>query len=99
MSTMEIRIQSLKFDADQKLIDYVEKKVAKIEKFDDAITNVDVVLSLLEKPENKAVKLQVSVPGETLVVERTSKTFEEAVTEAADTMKERLVRNKEKRGE
>lgn len=99
MSTMEIRIQSLKFDADQKLIDYVEKKVAKIEKFDETITNVDVVLSLLEKPENKAVKLQVAVPGETLVVERTAKTFEEAVTEAADTMKERLVRNKEKRYE
>lgn len=96
---MEIRIQSLKFDADQKLIDYVEKKVAKIEKFDETITNVDVVLSLLEKPENKAVKLQVAVPGETLVVERTAKTFEEAVTEAADTMKERLVRNKEKRYE
>ena len=99
MSTMEIRIQSLKFDADQKLIDYVEKKVAKIEKFDETITNVDVVLSLLEKPENKAVKLQVAVPGETLVVERTAKTFEEAVTEAADTMKECLVRNKEKRYE
>ena len=95
--TMEIRIQSLKFDADQKLIDYVEKKVSKIEKFADSITSAEVVLSLLEKPENKAVKLQVAVPGETLVVERTAKTFEEAVTEAADIMKERLVRNKEKK--
>ena len=94
---MEIRIQSLKFDADQKLIDYVEKKVAKIEKFADNITSAEVVLSLLEKPENKAAKLQVAVPGETLVVERTAKTFEEAVTEAADIMKERLVRNKEKK--
>ncbi|MBQ8022512.1 MAG: ribosome-associated translation inhibitor RaiA [Bacteroidales bacterium] len=96
---MEIRIQSLKFDADQKLIDYVEKKVAKIERFDDNITSVEVVLSLMEKPENKAVKLQVAVPSETLVVERTAKSFEEAVTEAVDIMKERLVRNKEKRYE
>ena len=96
---MEIRIQSLKFDADQKLIDYVGKKVAKIEKFDDSITSVEVVLSLLEKPDNKSVKLQVAVPGETLVVERTAKTFEEATTEAADIMKERLVRNKEKKSE
>lgn len=96
---MEIRIQSLKFDADQKLIDYVEKKVSKIEKFDDDITSAEVVLSLMEKPENKSVKLQVAVPSETLVVERTSKTFEEAVTEAVDVMKERLVRSKEKRYE
>lgn len=94
---MEIRIQSLKFDADQKLIDYVEKKVSKIDKFDDNITSAEVVLSLMEKPDNKSVKLQVAVPGETLVVERTSKTFEEAVTEAVDVMKERLVRNKEKK--
>ena len=96
---MEIRIQSLKFDADQKLIDYVEKKVAKIERFDDNITSVEVVLSLMEKPENKAVKLQVAVPSDTLVVDRSAKTFEEAVTEAVDIMKERLVRNKEKRYE
>lgn len=96
---MEIRIQSLKFDADQKLIDYVEKKVSKIEKFDDNITSAEVVLSLMEKPDNKSVKLQVTVPSETLVAERTAKTFEEAVTEAVDVMKERLVRNKEKRYE
>ena len=96
---MEIRIQSLKFDADQKLIDYVEKKVAKIERFDDNITSAEVVLSLMEKPDNKSVKLQVAGPGETLVAERTDKTFEEAVTEAVDVMKERLVRNKEKKNE
>ena len=49
---MEIRVQSLKFNADQKLLDFVEKKVSKLEKFDDAITDVEVVMSLLEKPEN-----------------------------------------------
>ena len=54
---MEIRVQSLKFDADQKLLEFVEKKVSKIGRFDDAITDVEVVLSLLEKPENKNVKL------------------------------------------
>lgn len=96
---MEIRIQTLKFDADKKLIDYVGKKVAKIEKFDENITAVDVVLSLLERPENKNVKLQVSVPGDTLVVEKASKTFEEAVNETVDAMKERLVRSKERRYE
>ncbi len=37
---MEIRVQSLKFDADQKLLEFVEKKVSKIGRFDDAITDV-----------------------------------------------------------
>ena len=51
----------------------------------------------MEKPENKAVKLQANVPSDALVVEKNAKTFEEAVTDAVDAMKERLTRNKEKR--
>ena len=94
---MEIRIQTLKFDADQKLLEYVNKKVAKLERFDDNITSVEVVLSLMEKPENKAVKIQANVPSDALVVEKNAKTFEVATTDAVDAMKERLTRNKEKR--
>ncbi|MBR1574697.1 MAG: ribosome-associated translation inhibitor RaiA [Bacteroidales bacterium] len=94
---MEIRVQSLKFDADQKLLDFVEKKVSKIERFDETITAVDVALALLEKPDNKSVKLQAYVPGETLVIERNAKSFEEAVNDAVDAMKEKIVRSKEKR--
>ena len=30
---MEIRVQSIKFNADQKLLDFVEKKFSRIEKF------------------------------------------------------------------
>jgi len=94
---MEIRVQSLKFNADQKLLDYVEKKVSKLERFDDNIQSVEVALSLLEKPDNKSVKLQAHVPSDNLVIERNAKTFEEAVTDAVDAMKEKIVRNKEKR--
>ena len=96
---MELRIQSLKFDADQKLLDFVQKKVSKVERFDETITSVEVSLSLLEKPDNKCVKIQAHVPGETLVIERNSKTFEEAVNDAVDAMKEKIVRSKEKRYE
>ena len=94
---MEIRVQSLKFNADQKLLDFVEKKVSKLEKFDDAITDVEVVMSLLEKPENKNVKLKIHVPGGSQVIERNAKTFEEAVNECVDVMKEKLTRNKERK--
>ena len=88
---MEIRIQSLKFDADQKLLDFVEKKVSKIGKFDDQITGVEVVLSLLEKPDNKDVKLIVHIPGGSQVIERNAKTFEEAVNDCADIFVDRHV--------
>ena len=94
---MEIKIKSLKFDADAKLIAYVEKKVSKLEKFFDGIETADVTLSLLSEPDNKNVKIQAHIPGDDLVIERSAKTFEEAVTEAADLMKEKIVRANEKK--
>lgn len=95
---MEIRIKSLKFDADKKLQDFIHKKVSKIERFDDSLTEVEVTLSLLEKPDNKSVKLQAFGSGNSLFVERTSNTFEDALNDAVDVMKEKIVRNKEKHG-
>ena len=94
---MEIRVQSIKFNADQKLLDFVEKKFSRIEKFYDEITGVDVALSLLPDRENKNVKVQVAVPGSTIVVERNAKTFEDAIVDCADILKEKLVKEKEKR--
>ncbi|MBQ1693916.1 MAG: ribosome-associated translation inhibitor RaiA [Bacteroidales bacterium] len=94
---MEIKIKSLKFDADQKLLDYVEKKVKKLERFYDGIVNVDVNLTLLQEPDNKDVKLHVRVPGEEMIIERNAKSFEEAITDCVDAMKEKLTRAKEKR--
>ena len=94
---MEIRVQSIKFDADQKLLDFVEKKLGKLEKFYDEITGVDVALSLLPDHNNKNVKVQVNIPGNTIVVEKNAKTFEDAVVDCADILKDKLVRVKEKR--
>ena len=78
---MEIRVQSIKFNADQKLLDFVEKKFSRIEKFYDGITGVEVALSLLPDHENKNVKVHVNVPGNTIVVEKNAKTFEDAVVD------------------
>ncbi len=94
-----INVKSLKFDAGKELLDYVEKKVGKLEKFFGNLGDIDVTLSLSPDPENKNVRLQIRFPGDDLVIERNAKTFEEAVTEAVDAMKEKIVRAKEKRFE
>lgn len=92
-----INVKSLKFDADQKLLDFIQKKVEKVEKFFDNLSDIDVTLSILPDAQNKNVKLQTHIPGEELIVERHAKTFEEAVTDAADALKEKIVRAKEKK--
>ena len=96
---MEIRVKSLKFDADQKLLDYVEKKVSKLSRFSDHLEEVEVTLSLLKEPDNKNVKIQTRVYGQDLLIERNADTFEDAVSVAVDLMKEKVVRTKEKKFE
>ena len=92
-----INVKSLKFDADEKLLDFIEKKVGKVEKFFDNLGDIDVTLSLLPDAENKSVRLQTRFPGEDMVIERHARTFEEAVTDAADALKDKIVRAKEKK--
>jgi ribosomal subunit interface protein len=92
-----INVKSLKFNADEKLLDFIDKKVGKVEKFFDNMGDIDVTLSLLPDADNKCVKLQTHIPGEDLIIERNASTFEEACTEAADALKEKIVRAKEKK--
>ncbi len=93
---MEIRIKSLKFDADQKLLDYVQKKVSKLSRFGEKLDDIEVTLSLLKEPDNKNVKIQTRGYGQDLVIEKNADTFEDAVSAAVDLMKEKIVRRKEK---
>lgn len=95
---MEIKVQSIKFNADQKLLDFIDKKLGKLDKFYDEVSLMEVNLSLLADPDNKNVKVKVIVPGaEDIIVERNADTFENAVTECAGVLKDRLVQAKEKR--
>ena len=94
---MDIRIQSVKFDADAKLLAFVEKKVVKLEKFFDGFLNAEVTLSLLPDNLNKEVKVRLQVPGEDSYVSRNAKTFEDATIECVDILKGQLVKMKEKK--
>ena len=94
---MDIKVQSIKFNADQKLLDYIDKKVGKISKFFDGIIRAEVNLSLLADPQNKNVQIKAVIPGDDIVVERHADTFEAAVVDCVDVLKEQLTAAKEKR--
>lgn len=96
---MTINVQSIKFDADAKLLEFTEKKVSKLDKFYDPVLSVDVKFSLLSDNANKNVCMNVAVPGTSVVVERNANSFETAVNECVDILKEKLTRMKEKRNE
>lgn len=94
---MNVNIQSIKFDADKKLIEFVERKVEKLDRFFDGIVSVDVFLRLDNHPmTNKKVEIRVGIPGSDLFSEHLAKSFEEAVDDCVDALKPQLERAKEK---
>lgn len=95
---MEIRIKSIHFDATEKLQEFINKKVEKLQKSYEDIQKVEVQLKV-EKPAaalNKTTSLTVTAPGNTLFVEKTCDTFEEGVDLCLDAMKVQLTKVKEK---
>ncbi len=101
---MIIRMHSVHFDADQKLLDYVQKKIDKLDTFHDRIVDGEVVMRLeksqLNKQEvfgNKSVELKINIPGQQLFVKDTSSSFEAATDLAVERMSRQLKKNKEKR--
>lgn len=95
---MEIKIQSVHFDATDKLEAFIEKKVAKIEKSYEGIVKAEVQLKVVKPATalNKQTSLSVAVPGTTLFVEKTCDTFEEGIDQCVDAMRSQLTKFKEK---
>ena len=96
--TMNVKIQSIHFDATEKLQEFIEKKVAKLEKTFEDISNAEVQLKVVKPAtaQNKETSLEVTVPGQKLFVEKTCDTFEEGIDLCVDAMKVQLTKLKEK---
>ena len=97
--SMEIKIQSIHFDATVQLEAFIEKKVAKLEKSLEEIQKAEVQLKVVKPATalNKEASITVSVPGQTFYVEKTCDTFEESIDQCVDSMKVQLKKFKEKR--
>lgn len=95
---METRIQSVHFDATQQLLEFVEKKVAKLEKLCEGATALDVNMKLI-KPEtamNKEVALRLSTGNGELFAAKTCDTFEDALLGAIDAIKVQIEKSRNK---
>jgi putative sigma-54 modulation protein len=96
---MNVSIQTVHFDADSKLVAYIEKKVGKLPQFHDRITKVDVYLKLdniVHNIKDKIAEIKVSIPRHEFFVKQSSKSFEESFDEAMDAVISQIKRKKEK---
>ncbi len=95
---MKVNIQSIHFDADQKLLDFITKKVEKSKTFYEGIDNAMVYLRL-EKDihgENKTVEVKLNVAGRDVFAKENSNTFESAVDLVIDKINAQVKKQKEK---
>ncbi|BDS14114.1 ribosome hibernation-promoting factor, HPF/YfiA family [Aureispira anguillae] len=96
---MEIRTQAVNFDADSKLMEFIDKKLGKLETFYDNIVSTDVFLKLEKtgQVQDKVAEIKIKVPGSTLVAKETSKSFEESVDLGASSLRRQLIKYKAKK--
>lgn len=95
---MEIRIQSIHFDAAEHLQSFIQKKVVKLEKIYDDISSVEIVLKVV-KPEtaaNKEAGVKVNVPNCDFYANKICDSFEEAVDLCVEALGKQMVKHKEK---
>lgn len=91
-------MQSIHFDADQKLLDYIQKKCDKLDQFFDHIQDGSVYLRIEKQgePSLKSVEIKVNVPHDVLISKEEAFTFEEATDLATDNLKRQVIRYKDK---
>jgi putative sigma-54 modulation protein len=96
---MNLHIQTVHFDADQKLVEHVKEKIGKLEQFHDRIIKVDVFLKLdnvVHTIKDKIAEIRVHVPKADFFVKSTSKSFQVSFDEAFDSLVNQIKRKKEK---
>ena len=94
---MKLKVHSIHFDADQKLVYFIQKKVNKLETFYDRLVDGEVFLRLNnEGIENKTVEIKVNVPGTQLFAIEKARSFEAAADLATDALIMQLKKFKEK---
>ncbi len=96
---MKISVQSIHFDADVLLLEFIQKKANKLDQFFDKIIDGEAILRVEKSSEdkkNKIVEVKVRVPGIVLFAKEQCKTFEEAAELVFESLKKQLQRHKEK---
>lgn len=95
---MNIQIHSVRFDADRKLLHFVNQKLVKLTQYSNGIVSAEVYLRLDndQQGENKISEIKLEYPGGPLFAKKQSKSFEEATDQAIDALKIQITRQKEK---
>ena len=95
---MTVKIQSVHFDADKKLVEFIQERIDKLTHFYDGIitSNVTLRVDKSSEAENKVAEIKVHIAGNDLFAKKQCKSFEEAVDTSIEALKIQVKKHKEK---
>jgi putative sigma-54 modulation protein len=95
---MKVNIQSLHFDADKKLVEFINERISKLVQYNDSILGADVILKLDKSSdaENKVAEVIMRLAGNELFSKRQCKTFEEAVDGCMEALTTQVKKQRDK---
>ena len=95
---MKVNTQAVNFNADPKLLDFIQKRMDKLEQFYDKVIQSEVYLKVEKRRDktNKIFEAKINVPGDSLVVKKECKSFEEGADVAISSLTRQLKKRKEK---
>ena len=95
---MKLQMQSIHFVADQKLIDFIQKKTDKLDTYSDQIIDGEVIMRLdkNDRSENKIVEIKLNVPNKQLFAKHQAESFESATDEVIEGLRRQIKKYKQK---
>jgi putative sigma-54 modulation protein len=95
---VNVKINSIHFDADRKLIEFIQERVNKLSNYYDKIIDSEVILKVANSndSENKVAEIKLMIPGNDVFAKKQCKSFEEATDMAVEALRRQLKKHKEK---
>ena len=99
---MQVNISSVKFKADQKLLDFIKLKVDKLQNYYEGVLGGDVILKMnaipkfIDLKDNKITEIKLMIKGDDIFAKKQSKSFEESTDMAVEALRRQLRKHKGK---
>jgi len=95
---MKVSINSVHFKADNRLEQFIERKVGKLSGFYEGVIGSEITLRVdkAETKDNKVAEIRVQIPGYDLFAKKQSNTFEEATDQVVSALRKQLEKHKAK---
>jgi len=95
---MQLQVHSIHFDADVKLVDFIQERIKKLEVYYDNIISSEVFLRLDKSDvrDNKIAEIKINIPGKEIFAKKQCKSFEEATDVTVEAVRRQIQKYKGK---